>query len=392
MSVLRQTSPTFCGAAAANGNVQGSSVCVQEHLVQAIDLQDVLKADSQDPVNLDVLGHLIAAQASLHHQQYRGTKERLRRLLTNSGNTVRGFVLYAEGMGPAGFAIYYPMISGEGKRISYCEDFFVVESCRGHGIINQIFHELAKRTLEEGSEYLEWSTDARNDAVLKCNEKAGAKHPNIVTLSATHLLSAHDESGGRDPLSSIWQQVGGNFSTGGEVVPNLRTYLLEARHVDHTKPLGIDSNIIRQTGDMPFKGFITFENGRPDPVAIVLGSLHLSTFKLEKGIYLENPVIAEGVDQRAVVLSVVDKMSQYTRKNPLGHAKWHVSEKNEQMLHLLKEELGMPVDTMDGSSASELLLFRLTNGSLRKIAANEPDRVLRINPSASIGARNHLVR
>lgn len=355
-----------------DAHAQSSSV--REHPVITIDLHDILNNEENSPVKLKTLEHLIEAQASLHHCQYVGETEDLKQILENNGNTLRGFVLYAEGKGPAGFAIYYPMINDQGQRITFCEDFLITESCRGQGMINLLFHELAKRTLKEGSEYLQWSTDRRNFPVLNVNYKVGALHPNIRSLSLNDLLA--NDLPSENSLSDAWTNT------------NLETVLLERKYIDQPEKLGVSSAIIRETGDLDFQGFITFDKSTKQPVAITAGAHHYSTFKLEKGIYLENPVMAQGYDQEQIALSVAKATKSYCNDNGLDHATWNVKTENTALINFLHQEFQCPIHSMNSTPESELVMYKLHNGALQKMAETEPNKTIRIDINAPIGATN----
>jgi len=334
--------------------------------IETYSIHDILRGDNNCPVTLNTLQFLVQSQASLHMASAKDDPERMKMLLKSKGNTLRGFVLYAKDLGPAAYAIYYPMIDSKGARVAYCEDFFIVESYRGHGVSKILFHELAKRTMQDNAEYLQWATDRRNIPVHNyVQQRLGAKHPNIITISANKLLAAKPRID--------WDSK------------DLATRPLKVSDVDLPGRLNLSPNIIRNTGDLPFKGFVTFDRSRPnEPLAITPGWIHFSTFQLKEGLHLEQPIFANGVDKQNIISSVIQASRKHASANRLSHFRWHV-EDDHDLRDILQKKLDLAVDSMIGTPESELIVYTLTNGNLNALAENIPSRILNISPDTPIG-------
>lgn len=346
--------------------------------ITTYDIHDILRSDGECPVTLNTLQFLVRSQAALHMANVNENQERLKTLLKDHGNTLRGFVLYADGIGPAGYAIYYPMIDGRGSRVAYCEDFFIVESFRKHGVAKILFHELAKRTMEDNAEYLQWATDRRNLPVHGfIQNKLGAKHPDVITIAANDLLDPDTMS--EISLTDMWNDK------------DLITRPLRAEDVNLPGRLGLSPNLIRHTGDLPFKGFVTYERGKgTEPLAITPGWVHLSTFQLRKGLHLEQPVFANDTNRENITLSVINASRRYTDATKLAYFRWHIDQNDPFMTSFLQGRIGLSVDSMIGTRESELIVYTLTNGALLRLAEDVPDRVLSISNSAAIGSPQKL--
>lgn len=358
------------------GDNMGSSQIIN---VKTYDIHEILQGDC--PVTLSSLQYLIRCQASLHRAaEINDDPRRLREVLTKQQNTVRGFVLYGEGQGPMAYAIYYPAIDGNGEKVAYCEDFLIVEAYRGHGVARILFHELAKRTLDDGAKHLLWATDKRNSPVHDYVQgKLGAKHPNIITIAATDLLNSNNAA--VLALKEGW--ASGNYAT----------YPIKPNNIRHIQSIGLSPDLIRQTGDLEFKGFITFEKGTAGKVAAVVpGWPHFSTFQLKQGLHLEHPVFAEGMtdsQKQQIVLSVIDAAAKHANRQSYPYLRWHIAE-NEPgnvMNNLLQTRFGLQRDSMLGTPDSELIVYTLTNGNLEALAKRVPDRQLVISGTAPIGTR-----
>lgn len=340
--------------------------------ISTYSIHDILDENSACPITLGNLQNLIHNQAALHMAQAIDDQTRLKELLLSRANTLRGFVLHGKDVGPVAYLVYYPMIDSKGSRVAYCEDFYINEAFRGQGTAKILFHELAKRTLADNFEYIQWATDRRNLPVHGfVQNKLGAKRPNIITISANSLLAE------KSPLTEAWS--GKQYATRP----------LKENDVNLPAVLGLSPNIIRNTGDLPFKGFVTFERKKPNAiVAITPGWIHLSTFQLKEGIHLEQPVFSANCNHEEVVASVIDASRKYSA-NRLDYFRWHIDDvEGSRMKTLLIDKLGLHRDSMlKDQPESELIVYTLSNGSLTKLSEEEPDRVLRIARDAPIGLR-----
>ncbi|MDB5490607.1 MAG: hypothetical protein JWO78_456 [Micavibrio sp.] len=351
----------------------------REIKIDTFSIHDILDENNNCPVKLGNLQHLIHCQADLHMAKSVDDQARLKDLLKSRANTLRGFVLHGDTAGPLAYLVYYPMIDSKGSRVAYCEDFYIAESYRGHGAAKILFHELAKRTLADNFEYIQWATDSRNTPVHNfVQNKLGAKRPDVVTISANGLL------GEKDNLLSQW--------AGKEYV----TRPLRGNDVNLPEKLGLSPNIIRHTGDLDFKGFVTFEKGKPTvPVAITPGWIHLSTFQLKEGLHLEQPVFMANankdglmINEEGIVASIIDASKKFSTLKQLEYFRWHILGSASAMKTLLQDRLGLQRDSMlKGQPDTELIVYTLSNGALKKLSENEPDRTLRIPVSAPIGVR-----
>jgi hypothetical protein len=338
--------------------------------IKTYDIHDIRRGKC--PVNLSKLMFLIESQASLHGTTSALNVTKLDELLQKQVNQMRGFVLCTEKDAPVAYAIYYPMIDHKGERIAYCEDFFIVEAYRGYGAAGILFHELAARTMKEDATALQWATDGRNIPVHKYVKKLGAEHPEIITISANKLLTAPDIV---SKLKPEWDKE--NFIT------------VEHTDVDWHKHFNLP-NIVRKTGDMSFRGFATFEkSNRHDPVALTMGWIHTSTFQLNQGLHLEQPVFINGYAHKEnVIHSVIDASQRYAKTNKLGYFRWHIGEKDSLMRGILIDTLGLPVDRMlPDQPQSNLIVYTLSNGALKALANANPPRTLLIPANAPIGQR-----
>ena len=212
-------------------------------------------------------------------------------------------------------------------------------SFRGFGVGRLLFHELAKRTIEENSEYLQWATDRRNGPVQAFVERMGAVHPDIITLAASSLLA--DTSPLASSMKAAW--TNSNYVTRPITRNDLQAVL----------KVNLSPDLIRQTGDLDFQGFITFEKGTKKPVAVTPGWTYLSTFQLKEGLHLEDPAFVGGIGdhvKEAVVLSVINEAKSFMGKSKhLHYLRWHVTEDNEFMGNLLRNKAKLPCDSMNGT-------------------------------------------
>lgn len=352
---------------------QGAANPAMRHIrISTHDIHDILRGVAGCPVTLNGLQRLIHSQAALHRAHAKEDLPGLKAMLTSRGSTLRGFVLNAEGNGPVAYAVYYPMIDGQGERVAYCEDFFIMEAYRGHGVSAILFHELAKRVMDEGAVKLQWATDKRNGPVHKFVKKnLGATHPDIITIAANDLLDINTPAS--KSLTAAWE--------GKEY----KTRLITTEDSNLVRILGISSNIIRNTGDLSFRGFVTTLRGKSDPVAITPGWTHLSTFRLKEGIHLEQPVFANGHPHAKIVASIAQAARKHVQGNDLDYFRWHIQETDGPMRAILHDQLRLPIDSMLSTPESELIVYNLTNGALTKLAKEDPDRVLHIDPSSPIG-------
>ncbi len=362
-SALPQTGTTF---------QRVSQPTVRDIQITTHEINDILRGVAGCPVTLVGLQRLIHAQAALHRAHADEDLDGLKSMLKSRGSTLRGFVLHAAGVGPVAYAVYFPMIDGQGERVAYCEDFFINEAFRGHGVANILFHQLAKKVMDEGAEKLQWATDKRNGPVHTFVQgKLGATHPDIITIAANELLDETKPASLR--LTEAWN--------GKEY----KTRLLTPEDSNLVRELGISPNIIRLTGDLSFRGFVTTLRNKPDPVAITPGWTHLSTFRLKEGIHLEQPVFANGHPTSKIVASVAQAARQHVQRNRLDYFRWHIKESEGPMRAILHDQLQLPIDSMLGNPESELIVYNLTNGALRKLATEVPDHVLHISTASPIG-------
>jgi GNAT superfamily N-acetyltransferase len=354
--------------------------------VKTYNIQDIVKNDPDCPVRMDTLKHLIRSQASLHMAQVNeDSSNRLNSVLRDRNNTIRGFVLYAEGAGPVAYAIYYPMIDGQGSRVAYCEDFFIVESFRGYGVANILFHELAKRTRDDNAEYLQWATDKRNTPVQTFVEKKlGADTPpQVVTISANNLLNKENKS--RERLAIAFETA----ATAEGADPKYAVRPITRKDLGLIEDSGFSPNIIRNTGDLPFLGYIITKRANPlEAKAIVPGWIHFSTFQVKEGIHLENPFFV-GIESEEEKTRIISAVIDTACKNKLGsnHLRWHVNTDNYFMIDLLQNKLDLAKDSMLGTPESELVVYTLSNGNLQKLAETTPNRTLVISATVPIGTK-----
>lgn len=352
--------------------------------IDTYDIHDIFDFESNCPSDLNVyrLQTLISNQADLHHQSCQSDPHRLADILLENPNTIRGFILYAKEsndvpIGPVAYSIYYPMIDVEGRRVAYCEDFYISQSYRGYGVANILFHELAKRTMADNASYLLWATDKRNLPVLKfAAEKLGASQPNIVTINTTDLLSGHKKTG--------------KFEQHGVESDGYVTRMIRPSDVNLVTKLGINPNIIRHAGDLTFKGFISFKIGNYlDPVAITPGWKHFSTFQLREGVHLENPAFGNITQQeRESVMFSIIKAADTFAGDEYPYMRWHVKKDDTFVLGMLHQDLELPVDSMLGTPESELIVHTLANGALHNLAESNPSRTVFIPRNDPIGQSN----
>jgi hypothetical protein len=360
---------------------QANVVTHREIKVETYSIHDILDENSNCPVTLGNLQHLVHCQADLHMARAVDDQARLKSLLEGRKNTLRGFVLHGDTVGPIAYLVYYPMIDSKGSRVAYCEDFYIAESFRGRGTAKILFHELAKRTLADNFEYIQWATDRRNVPVHDfVQKKLGAKQPGVITISANSLLLNE-----KDALINAW------------ACKEYMTRPLRGNDVNLPEKLGLSPNIIRNTGDLErFRGFVTTEKSKPNlPVAITPGWIHLSTFQLKEGLHLEQPVFLpagnkEGitVNEEGILASIIDASKKFSKAEQLGYFRWHINDDGSSMQTLLQDRLGLQRDSMlKGQPETELIVYTLSNGALKKLSDEEPDRTLRIPLSAPIGVR-----
>ncbi len=362
--------------------------------IKTYNIHDIVTGNPSCPVSMDTLKYLIRAQASLHMAAVNeDSNNRLNSILKERISTIRGFVMHAEGAGPVAYAIYYPMIDGKGERVAYCEDFFIVEAYRGYGVANILFHELAKRTLDDNAKYLQWATDRRNTPVQGFVEnKLGANTPpKVVTISANSLL--HPESNFRSILNKEW-----NNATNPDVSQNDSKYIVKPitpNSVHLLENSGENPNIIRNTGDMRFVGYtVTDRNNPHKAVAIVPGWIHFSTFQVKEGIHLENPKFIDAktdTEKTQIVNAVLDVAARHSAKSNYNHLRWHIDVENDFMLGLLQDKLNLPKDSMIGTPESELIVYTLSNGNLAALANSNPARTINVAANVPIGVKRQSI-
>lgn len=337
------------------------------------DIDDILHKTPGCPVTLSSLQRLIHAQASLHRTSAVENLRSLRKMLESRGSTLRGFVLHGDGIGPIAYAVYFPMIDHRGDRAAYCEDFFIAESMRGHGVADILFYELARKVMDEGATKLQWATDKRNEPVHGFVTKhLHAKHPDIITIAASDLLK--ESSRASELLRTHW---------------NAKDYITRPLTPEDSQlpnKVQLSRNIIRATGDLSFRGFVTFRKGDPSrPVAITPGWTHLSTFRLREGIHLEHPSCQANFDPDALVASIAIAARKYIHSKGLSYLRWHVPESDDPVRTVLREKLILPIDSMLGDEDSQLIVYELTNGALTALAQTPVKPIVEIPNSSPIG-------
>lgn len=335
---------------------------------------------TKPPVTPTGLQRLILSQAALHRAKAVENLAKLKTTLKKDGNLIQGFILHSEGIGSVGYAIFYPMISGQGEPMAYCEDFFVVESFRGHGVAKILFHELAKRTLSTGATKLQWATDKRNIPVHRYVERRlGAHHPDIITISATELLNP----GSLPSMSmlSTWNRK------------ELDTRPLTVKDLPAIIQFGLNPGMITDKRGLPFRGFITTLKDAPKAVvAITPGWTHFSTFRLQKGIHLESITVADryknSIPLDGIISSIASAAQRYAEIEGRAHFRWHIRDVDGPMKNTLMGRLGLKVDNMVGDKASDLIVYNLENGNLIKLADDSPDLTLRIRRDHPVGTNS----
>jgi GNAT superfamily N-acetyltransferase len=371
---------TISGISEFQDKRQSSEVPSLANQFRIADLHDLVAVESNRKFLLPLLDFFIRSYATLHHAEYVGDQETLEDNILKKGNTFRGLVVYSQTNLPVAYAVYYPMINDSGERGNYIEDAYVTESFRGHGVMPFLYHTLAKRCIEEGAKYLQWSTDKRNFPFQGFSRKIEATPLDLKTYGANLLL---DEQFEPKPvhLRTAWEET--RFLT----VP------LEAKHVNMVKLFGITPDILRKTGDLDFKGFVTFAaEDLMHPVAITPGWPHMSTFRLQHGLVLEHPSYVgdnslTDQDKVAITLSIIKGAREYAGANNYKYMKWHLKNDQSVPAHLLRDELELPIDTMLDTKESEMQVYGLRNGKLRKLSAQKKARSIEIPANNAIGAR-----
>lgn len=349
--------------------------------VECTDIHEILTQpdDMRKRKLLKALDFLIGSQASLHRAYYEGDEDMLGNAIEKRVNTFRGFILHTDEGRPLSYAIYYPMIDSEGKRAAYCEDFYIVESFRGHGVAKILFNEIAQRTLEDGHEYLQWATDKRNGPVHHyVQNKLGCEQAAITTLCVESILDAASNAGKQGPvdLAANWNNA------------QYSTRLITENDINRMRALNLGPELIRNTGDLPFKGFITFKgNDLITPVAITPAWKHLSTFRLREGMIMEHPTIRAGEDLKAVVTSIGMAARQLVHdgEGGLDRVRWHIHDDKPELKRVLVEDFKCYPDSMVGTPDSEFTAYRLKNGTLKRTAEAYVPREIQIDFSAPIG-------
>lgn len=317
------------------------------------------------PVSLNSLNTLIAAQANLHTSSYSGSPEELSKVLKNKNNTLNGFVVFW-GNVPVAYSIYYPMLNAERGRGMYIEDFFISQSFRRHGLGRLVFHELAKRATDDSATYMQWSTDKRNHPVHSYVKGVhGARATGIMDINASSIIHNKSDQTQDCPLEALRK---------GWVGANYVTRPIQANDGQFLQQLGMSRSLFRGTGDFSFRGFLTLDKAQRVPLAVTLGWWHLSTFKLEKGLCLEHPVIDPAVsDDKGILISVADCVRRLCEKgNNYKHVLWHVDSNDKRMLGLMIDEFGFQPESMMGTSDSEFVVYEINNGTLKSLAEKDP--------------------
>lgn len=358
----------FQGAVAAAA-ASGEGALVED----GVDLETIVCTNIHDFVqigegqsnfqHLRKLDILIGSQANLHRAHYTGDTTRLEQAISKRQNTIRGFILHTADDRMVGYAIYYPMIDSEGKRAAYCEDFFITEGYRGKGVAKILFAQLAKSVSDDGADYLQWSTDGRNEPVHGYVSSIGAIKTDIATLSCDLLLDDRHLKAlsAADALNNA----------------NYLTRPIETHDVDRVRKLGFSRDLIQATGDHDFRGFITFRaDDLNTPVAVTPGWTQLSTFQLTEGLTLESPTIAPGVQNRSILLSIAKAAKKKAKALDAKRLRWHISGDRQDIVSVLSGEFKAETDSMLGTPESAFVTYILRNGKLRALAdsANPPER------------------
>jgi GNAT superfamily N-acetyltransferase len=379
---LEPTSTSFQGAAAPG---------LREYALRFYDIQDFMGTDKR--LTVHKLQALIHSQAMIHHTHAIDNLEGLRKVLETKGSTVRGFVLWPEGMAsPVGYSIYFPMIDPKGSmlnqdgthtgsRMMYAEDLYIDQSMLRHGLGKVMIRELARRALADGAQKLLWTTDSRNAAFKQFVGTIQANRSSMVSVAAGDLLNPDSQAskklkscGEATELIKSWR------------LKDLITRPMTAEDVQLPAALGMAQEVIRNNGDLSFKGFVTYRRNHPNrPLAITVGCRRLSTFTLLENIQLEPPVFAEDAHQEAIVTSIVDAARKYAKQEHLSNLIWHIEKDIPEMSDILQGKLGLPVDSMLGTKESEFILYTLENGALVAARDQTPDMVLRLPVDENIG-------
>lgn len=326
------------------------------------------------PLSINALSNLIHSQAGLHTSHYSGSPETLAKVLKDKRNTLNGFIVLWRGV-PAAYSIYYPMLNAERGRGLYVEDFFIAQSFRGHGLGRLVFHELAKRAVNDGATYMQWSTDRRNLPVheyVQGIHKATKTH--ILDINANPVLQ---KEGSFVDLRKSWSGA------------NYLTRPIEANDGPFLEKFGVARPIFQNTGDFSVRGFLTTDKSQTIPIALTLGWWHFSTFKLEKGLCLEHPKLADGInDKKGVLFSVAGCVRKSFGKD-YGHVLWHIDGNDKETLTIMCHEFGFAPENMAGSPDSELIVYEINNGKLQALSKQDPmpERRLTSPSSAPIGTQ-----
>lgn len=368
-----------------------ASPALREYALRFYDIQDFMGSDKR--LTVHKLQALIHSQAMIHQTHAVDNLEGLRKVLETKGSMVRGFVLWPEGMAsPVGYCIYFPMIDPKGSmlngdgthtgsRMMYAEDLYVDQSMLRHGLGKIMIRELARRALADGAQKLLWTTDSRNAAFKQFVGTIQANRSTMVSIAAGDLLEA--DSAASKKLKSCAEAT--------ELIKSWRlkdliTRPLTAEDVHLPVALGMAQEVIRNNGDLGFKGFVTHRRNHPNkPLAITVGCRRLSTFTLQENIQLEPPVFAEDAHQEAIVTSIVEAARKYAKQEHLTNLVWHIERDIPEMAGILQGKLGLPVDSMLGTKESEFILYTLENGALIAARDQDTDMVLRLPVDESIG-------
>jgi hypothetical protein len=352
-----------------------------------VDLHDLPNLEPKRKKDLfGVLDYFIRAQATLHHAEYDGEVSSLEENIERRGNTFRGVVIYTRDKLPVAYAVYYPMINGAGERGNYIEDAFLEPNFRNRGLMQSlVYQQIAKRTLDEGATFMQWSTDKRNHPFHGFSTKLGAISGDLLTLSTSDLLLESFQP----PVSLLeaWKQT--QFVT----IP------IMANHVNALKYLEISADMIRKTGDIDFKGFATFRaDNLSKPIAITPGWPHMSTFRQKHGLYLEptkfhpNEYLSDD-DKRAITASCAQALMTYAQANSFSYSKWHARNNGQDLqAAMLMADLGFHVDSMLGTQESEMVVYSLRNGKLLELSEVEGRKSVIIPSDQPIGNSPRVIR
>lgn len=334
-----------------------------------------LSSATERDLRLNTLSHLIHSQADMHESLSFTNAQKLGSAIEKRAHLFRGFVVHSEEGRPAAYCVYYPMLDHTGKRAAYCEDIFIVEAWRGYGIFNVVLNELAKRTLREGLEYVQWSTDTRNNDFLAASHKKGIQRADIEKYECPALMNAElcnaFANASPDPQKRYIAQP------------------IEKNHLYDLETLGVPPELLTMTGEMDFRGFIVLDKeNRSKPVAIAPGWIRMSTFRLNEHIVLEGIKVIDDHNLHDIVLSI----GEAARKTRYESLLWHVVPKRDVLLEsVLTNSFDAHYESMQGTPESKMLTHILAQPELNALAQLKVNMTVAKRADSPIGARRQPV-